>query len=233
MFDRPIMSFLFPINPSIDRLLFQFTLATFPFISNRLFGCLRASLLVVHNISFAEEASKENKVGCVHEEGDFNVVVGDVTLIASLFHLVGPDVHHCSHHHLGQLSCGDAHGNPARNPELEGLEGVVAVHGTVDKVVHADKPTGSGNVVGVRVPSIEEDSDVVVPVEEDEWLLPENDEHCVAQLRHLAQREHPVPESTHTVVKEAARKQCSLKAVVGKIENTYILEKKNSIGSMS
>ena len=41
----------------------------------------------------------------------------------------------------------------------------------MDKIVHADKPASSGDVVRVGVPGIEEDSDMVVPVEEDEWLL--------------------------------------------------------------
>ena len=54
-------------------------------------------------------------------------------------------------------------------------------------------------------PGVEEDGDMVVPVQEDERLLPENDEDGVSQLGHLAQGEHPVPKSTHSVIQETAK----------------------------
>lgn len=169
VFDR-LMIRAFPspkILVKLKVILFKFTLGVLSFVGKRLlalFGWLRPCLFGVDNISSAEEASKEHEVGCVHEERDFNVVVRDVALVASLLHLVGPNIDCCSHNHLSQLSCCDAHCNPAWHPEFEGLEGVVAVHGTVDKVVHADEPAGGGNVVRIGVPGVEEDSDMVVPV---------------------------------------------------------------------
>lgn len=76
----------------------------------------------------------------------------------------------------------------------------------MDQVVHADKPAGSGNVVGVGVPGVEQDGNMVVPVEEDQWLLPQDNEYGISQLRNLAQGEHPVPETSYSVVQETEKK---------------------------
>ena len=50
---------------------------------------------------------------------------------------------------------------------------------------------------------------MVVPVEEDKWLFPKDNEDCVTQLRYFAECEHPIPETSHTVVQETAKnKDC-------------------------
>lgn len=71
------------------------------------------------------------------------------------------------------------------------------------EVVHANKPTSGRNVIGVGVPGVQENSHVMVPVQEDQRLLSENDKHGITKFRDLAQSEHPVPEATHAVVQEA------------------------------
>lgn len=86
----------------------------------------------------------------------------------------------------------------------------------MDQVVHADKPAGGGNVVGIRIPGVEQDGNMVVPVEEDEWLLPQDNEYCVAQLRDLAQGKHPVPETSHSVVQETEKS-------MSEISETFLL----------
>ena len=50
------------------------------------------------------------------------------------------------------------------------------------------------------VPGEEQDSHMVVPVQEDQWLLPQHDENCVAELRHLGHGEEIAPEGRHCVV---------------------------------
>lgn len=155
------------------------------------------------HVGTTEEVSEQYEVGGVHDERDLYVLVRHMTLIAGLLHLVRPDVDSSAHNHLGELGRGDEHGDIAGHLKLEGLEGVVAVHYAVYEVVHAHEPAGGGDVVGVGVPGIEQHGHVVVPVKEDEGLLPEHNEHCVSKLRDFAEREHPVPEAAHTVVQEA------------------------------
>jgi len=127
-----------------------------------------------------------------------------VALVPVSLDLVGPDVDSCAHDHLCQLQRGDDHSDELWHVDAEGLQRVVGVHDGVNQVVHAHEPASCRNVVGVGVPGVQEDSHVVVPVQEDERLLPEHDEHGVAQLRHLGQREHPVPEAAHAVVQETS-----------------------------
>lgn len=186
--------------------LFHFTFGAFSFVCQGFLPFLRGrGRLVLQDVGPPEEAGEQHEVGSVHEEGNLDIVIGNVALVACLFHLVRPNVDGGAHHHLEELGSGDAHGDPAWHAEFQGLEGVVAVHDTVHQVVHADEPAGSGDVVGVGVPGVQENGHVMVPVEEDEGLFPQHDEHCVSQLWNFAQREHPVPETSHAVVQETAR----------------------------
>ena len=67
-------------------------------------------------------------------------------------------------------------------------EGVVGVHDRVDHEVHDHKPPGGRGVLTERVPAVDEDSDVVIPVQEYQLLLPEHNEDRVTQLRNLTTR---------------------------------------------
>ena len=67
-------------------------------------------------------------------------------------------------------------------------EGVVGVHDRVDHEVHDHKPPGGRGVLTERVPAVDEDSDVVIPVQEYKLLLPEHNEDRVTQLRNLTTR---------------------------------------------
>lgn len=62
-------------------------------------------------------------------------------------------------------------------------------------VVHHHEPTRGGGVLGEGVPGVQQHGDVVVPVQEDERLLAQHDEHGVAQLGQLGQHEHVRPEA--------------------------------------
>lgn len=52
-------------------------------------------------------------------------------------------------------------------------------------VVHADEVEAVRRLLEVRVPAVKQHRDVVVPVQEDEGLLPQHDEDRVAQFRDL------------------------------------------------
>lgn len=104
--------------------------------------------------------------------------------------LVHPAVHQSqdgqAHDHLHDLGSGDHHGAGAGHTQARRLRRVVGVHEGVDCVVHGHEPASTCHLVPVGEPGVEQNGDVVVPVEEDEALLPQDNEHRV-----------PWGESTH------------------------------------
>lgn len=157
---------------------------------------------VRREVGLVEEARKQDKVAKVHRDRQLDVHLGDVTaaLAGGLQESVGPDVDRAAHHHLRQLQRRDQHRDRARGLKVEGAQRIVRVHHRVDAVVHHDEPTGRRGVLGVAEPAVHQHRDVVVPVQEDERLLPQHDEHGVAQLGQLRQHKQPRPEATDSVV---------------------------------
>ncbi len=74
-------------------------------------------------------------------------------------------------------------------------------------VVHDDEPSGGRGVLGEGVPRVEQHGDVVVPVQEDERLLPQHDEDGVAQLGNLGQHERQRPEAGDAVTLDEAEEE--------------------------
>ena len=62
-------------------------------------------------------------------------------------------------------------------------ERIVGVHDGVNAVVHHHEPSAGRGESDIGVPGEPEYSHVVIPVEEDQLLLPENNEDCVHQFR--------------------------------------------------
>lgn len=96
---------------------------------------------------------------------------------------VHPEVHQPHHgqphHHLQDLRGRDEHSAGPGHPQAGRSHCVVRVHEGVDGVVHGHEPAAAGHLVSVGEPGVDQHGDVVVPVKEDEALLPEDDERCV------------------------------------------------------
>ena len=93
-------------------------------------------------------------------------------------------------HHLEDLQRGD-HGCPQRT---EGqVPRVVSIHDGMHGVVHGSKKEPCRSAGGEAIPANHEHSDVVVPVQEKQGLLPQNNEHGVDELRELGKGkdDHP------------------------------------------
>ena len=75
-------------------------------------------------------------------------------------------------------SC-DHHGHDVGHPDPAGSDTIVGVHEGMDSIVHDHKPSAGGGEANIRVPGEPEDSDMMVPVEEDQLLFPQHNEHCV------------------------------------------------------
>lgn len=74
----------------------------------------------------------------------------------------------------------------------------------MNTVVHDNEPPRRGGVLGEGVPGVEQDGDVMVPVQKDERFLAQHYEHRVAQLRQLGEDEHPRPEAWHFILLDEA-----------------------------
>ena len=55
----------------------------------------------------------------------------------------------------------------------------------MDNEVHDDKPPGRGRVLTEGVPTVDENSDVVIPVQKYQFLFPQHNEDRIAQLGDL------------------------------------------------
>lgn len=133
------------------------------------------------DVGLEEEVAKEHKVAEVHGRGPEDVLEVGVTLVVVMLH-PGEDqvVDDTAHQHLSDLGEGDEHGELPGDAEARGPQGVVRVHDGMHAVVHRHEPTTPGHHVFVGVPRVQQHSDVVVPVEEDEFLFPQDDEYRVS-----------------------------------------------------
>ena len=100
----------------------------------------------------------------------------------------GGDVSHYSrnhaHKHLEDLEYRYELCNNRRNSDIGSFEGIVRIHDSVDKVVDARKVKLQGTLRRPTKGVIgkEENSDVMIPMQETEFALPQDNEDRVSQL---------------------------------------------------
>lgn len=80
-------------------------------------------------------------------------------------------------------------------------------------VVHDDEPTRRGGVLGVREPGVDEHSDVVVPVQENEWLLSQYNEYCIAKFGQFGEHKQPSPETANAILFDVAVNEMEKKLI--------------------
>lgn len=74
------------------------------------------------------------------------------------------------------------HGVEPLGAHLVGHEEVVEVHAGMDRVVHDDKKDTRGRFSHIGMPAVEQDRNVMIPVQENERLLVNNNEEGVDKL---------------------------------------------------
>lgn len=109
-----------------------------------------------------------------------------MALVATLLLVIGYSVDDNTDDHLRDLSARDDNINPFGDSIAERAHPVVRVHGCMNGEVHKDKPATRGAKVFARVPAVDEDGCVVVPVEKDELLFAHHNEHRVDKFRYFA-----------------------------------------------
>lgn len=126
-------------------------------------------------VRLVEEVGEEQQVTEVHEGGPANVV--DTGRAVSLRQpAVNQHRHHQPHGHLDNLGAGHEYGAGPRHTPARGTRSVIAIHERVHAEIHGHEPAAAGHHVLVGEPGVEQHRDVVVPVEEEQLLLPEHDE---------------------------------------------------------
>ncbi len=162
-------------------------------------GHARRTLVLLDHVGVDEEVREEHKVAKVHHRRPEDVLLGDGTAAARRLRHIGLVVDVAAGDHLQDLRRGDHLRDEAGHLDAHGLARVVRVHHRVHKVVHGHEPAARRRKVLVRVPAVDEHGGVVVPVEEDELLLAQHDEHRVDELGQLAHDEHVGPEAGDAV----------------------------------
>mmetsp|Transcript_46610 Transcript_46610/g.143758 ORF Transcript_46610/g.143758 Transcript_46610/m.143758 type:complete len:372 (-) Transcript_46610:52-1167(-) len=155
--------------------------------------------LLLENVRIGKELRKEDEVRRVHDERGTENRVRVALAAGGVLAEDGRD--HDEEqpaHHLHQLQRRDQQGERLDDLPRHAAgahEEVVAVHDGVHHVVHAGEVNADGVVGRVREPAVEHHGGVVVPVQEDDRLLLEDEEDGVHQLGDLRQSEdgHPKP----------------------------------------
>jgi len=151
----------------------------------------RAKVFVV------EEEAKKPKVASVHGEAELEVCWVDRAgprALAVVDYCRVPR-HVAAHRHLQDLDGGDE--RRKRRGEVVQLgrhEKVVGVHNGVHCEVHGSEPEPCRHAVVISVPTVQHHGHVVEPVQENDALLLQHEEHCVAQLRDFGKDKQPHPQ---------------------------------------
>jgi len=141
-----------------------------------------------------EELQEESEVGQDDEGCEDKVAKVNWTTLTAMKVPKGQEVDSSVDNHLYNLKAGYDCSDSPRNLDPERLECVVGVHDRVDHVVHHHEPADIGGEVAEAVEDGYEHAEVVVPVKEDEFLFPEDNEGGVPELEQLGQGEQPGPE---------------------------------------
>mmetsp|Transcript_21401 Transcript_21401/g.46478 ORF Transcript_21401/g.46478 Transcript_21401/m.46478 type:complete len:159 (-) Transcript_21401:428-904(-) len=74
-------------------------------------------------------------------------------------------------------------------------EEVIPVHYRMDGVVHHNEKEARGGGISVRKPAVEEDGNVMIPMQKDERLLMDDNEECVEQFGEFTQNKELNPKA--------------------------------------
>ena len=141
-----------------------------------------------------EEVEEEYQVRHVHGQAKVDEGIRSIAFDSTCLLYQGSDHGGQSQDKLGQLEDCDHLCHPARDPHPSCLQGVVGVHDGVYGVVGGTRPSGDGRRCCRGPGTVEQHRGVVIPVEEIEWGLAEDDECCVPQLNDLGEDEQQAPE---------------------------------------
>jgi hypothetical protein len=84
--------------------------------------------------------------------------------------------------HLCYLHKGNPHGVEPLGFAFDGHQKVISVHDGMDRVVHGGHVNSNGRGMGESVPGVEKHSNVMVPMQEQDFLFVDNEEKGINQF---------------------------------------------------
>ena len=82
--------------------------------------------------------------------------------------------------HLRYLQKGHHHGPGWTN--LDGHEEIIEIHDGMDAIIHIDKENAAWSMSDIGMPAIQQDSNVMVPMQENEFLLVNENKESVKEF---------------------------------------------------
>ena len=100
--------------------------------------------------------------------------------LSTCLNIVTVDADRNSHYHLGKLHQCYNDTDESWHPDAHSSKCIITVHNRVNSVIHNHEPSTRGGVLSETVPYIHHNSDVMIPVQEDQLLLTKNNEQSVS-----------------------------------------------------
>jgi hypothetical protein len=134
-----------------------------------------------------EELQEQYQVTPVHDKRRRVVVGGNAAGGLGLVQVKTEHGQRDADDHLGYLQDRDEDWFEPAGTALDGHQAVVPVHDSVDKVVHHHKENTTAAFGHVRVPTIQQDRHVMVPMQKDERLFVYHNKEGIEQFGEFGQ----------------------------------------------
>lgn len=145
------------------------------------------------DVAADEKLQEQEEVAAVHDKGGNVVLCLNVALRISLEEVESSQSDRNAHNHLRNLHRRDNNGVQPTRLQSHRHQKVVAVHAGMNRVVHGHKENTRWRLCNIRVPAVQQDRDVVIPMQENELLLVNDNEKCVNQLTVIKVRAPSTP----------------------------------------
>jgi hypothetical protein len=154
-------------------------------------GKRKSALGLLEPVTSNKELQKQEEVAPVHDKScrivfrpeltrRFAIAIGIILFVLVKVKGCAGDGH--ADDHLRNLKAGDNHGIEPLGLPAHGCEKVVSVHAGVYRVVHSDKENTRRWFGRVRMPAVEENGNVMIPVQKDEGFLMNDNEKGINEL---------------------------------------------------
>jgi hypothetical protein len=129
-----------------------------------------------------KELQKEEKIASIHDKGCRVVFLFDFAFLVCAVKIESQHGDDDADNHLRNLETSDNHRVEPLGAEFHGHQEIISVHASVNTVVHGDKENSWRRGRDIRMPAIKQNRDVVVPMQEDERLLVNDNKESVNKL---------------------------------------------------
>lgn len=135
-------------------------------------------------VTFKEELREQEKIASIHDHGGRVVFAVNSTNVAVLqvSHLLEVQTRQSdgnTTNHLQDLTRGNKHRVEPTRLWLYCDQEIVEIHARMNGIIHDDKKETRRRHGHVRMPAVQQDSDVVIPVQEDEGLFVNDNKECI------------------------------------------------------